>query len=226
MCVPHISKVLNPLLDIIESGLPHLVHKWHHYLPLYHRHFEKYRKTASPENKVVILEIGVSKGGSLDMWNSYFGKDNCLLYGVDIDPSCKALETDNIKIFIGDREFLTSLKEHIPDLDILIDDGGHTMTQQITTFEVLFDHVKLGGVYLCEDTHTSYWSGFGGGLRSAGSFMERVKSLVDEINGYHYGGANDFTRSCLGIFIYDSMVFFEKPSHLLPNPTDKIWEPK
>ena len=50
-------------------------------------------------------------------------------------------EEENTKIFIGsqtDEKFLTDLKSKIPNVDILIDDGGHTMKQQITTFNVLF----------------------------------------------------------------------------------------
>ena len=57
------------------------------------------------------------------------------IYGLDIDPRCKSLEEDRIKIFIGsqtDKVFLNDLKLRIK-LDILIDDGGHTMNQQITT---------------------------------------------------------------------------------------------
>ena len=41
--------------------------------------------------------------------------------------------------------------------DIIIDDGGHTMEQQIASIETLFPALNEGGVYLCEDTHTSYW---------------------------------------------------------------------
>ena len=38
----------------------------------------------------------------------------------------------------------------------------------IVTFEALFPALRDGGVYLCEDTHTSYFPGYGGGLRQAG----------------------------------------------------------
>lgn len=93
----------NPLLDIINGGIEHPLHKWLHYLPLYHRHFEKYRLRASPENKIHILEIGVAGGGSLDLWNKYFGPDRCMIYGVDINPNCKRFERDNIEIFVGDQ---------------------------------------------------------------------------------------------------------------------------
>lgn len=41
------------------------------------------------------------------MWKDYFGS-KAIIYGVDINPSCKELEEENISIFIGsqsDRNF-------------------------------------------------------------------------------------------------------------------------
>ena len=99
-----------------------LIHKWNHYFDIYERHFNRFRN-----KEVVILEIGVSQGGSLQMWKNYFG-GKAKIYGIDVNPSCKELEEENIKIFIGsqsDRKFLRGVKESIPKVDILIDDGGH-----------------------------------------------------------------------------------------------------
>jgi hypothetical protein len=42
-------------------------------------------------------------------------------------------------------------------LDLIIDDGGHTMRQQQTSFGFLFRHLKVGGIYIIEDLHTSRW---------------------------------------------------------------------
>ncbi|MDL2265625.1 hypothetical protein LJC57_04435 [Parabacteroides sp. OttesenSCG-928-G07] len=68
-----------------------------------------------------------NEGRLIHKWDSYFP-----IYGLDIDPRCKPLEEENVKIFIGsqsDRKYLKWLKEQIPKVDILIDDGGHTMQQ-------------------------------------------------------------------------------------------------
>src|SRR5665647_711184 len=75
----------------------HQIHKWHHYFKIYDQHFKRFIGT-----NPVIVEIGVFNGGSLDMWNYYF-QGQCQIYGVDIDPACKSLETGNIKIIIGDQ---------------------------------------------------------------------------------------------------------------------------
>ena len=60
--------------------------------------------------------------------------------------------------------------------------GGHKADQQIETFKEMFWHVKDGGVYLCEDMHTSYWYGQGG--EKQGTFAELTKGLVDTINAW------------------------------------------
>lgn len=150
------------------------------------------------------------------MWKEYFG-DQAHIYGVDINEDCKSLEEDNITIHIGsqtDRSFLRRLKKEIPPIDILIDDGGHTMRQQRITFEEMYGHVKENGVYLCEDTHTSYILEYGGGLKRKGTFIEYSKNLVDHLNAFHTRQKNfkvsPFTKSADSIHFYDSVVVIEK----------------
>ena len=149
------------------------VHKWEHYLDIYDKHFKKFQGK-NPK----ILEIGVYKGGSIDMWKWYFGE--CTIYAIDIDPACKAFEEPGVSITIGDQgssEFWDSFSES--DFDIIIDDGGHTMHQQFYSFERLYDRVVDGGVYLCEDTHTSYIEPmFNGGLKKPGTFIEYCKNFI------------------------------------------------
>lgn len=126
---------MRSLREIFESHNDRLLHKWNHYIEIYDKHFSIFRN-----KEIVFIEIGVSHGGSLQMWREYFG-EKAFLIGVDINSECKKFEEENTKIFIGsqtDEKFLTDLKSKIPNVDILIDDGGHTMKQQITTFNVLF----------------------------------------------------------------------------------------
>src|SRR6185312_15910237 len=173
---------MNDLEKYFNNNTGRILDKWMHYFEVYDRHFSKYRG-----KEVTILEIGTWQGGSMQMWKQYFG-DKAKIYGMDINPDCKQVEEENIKIFIGsqsDRAFLRKIKEEIPPIDILIDDGGHTMLQQIVTFEELFDHIKADGVYLCEDMHTAYWTRWGGGHKRKGSFLEYSKNFIDWINAYH-----------------------------------------
>lgn len=194
-----------------------LINKWIHYFDVYERHFSRFR-----DKEIVILEIGVYHGGSLQMWRDYFGH-KAKIYAIDVDPRCKDLGGENIKIFIGsqsDRKFLREIKAQIPPIDILIDDGGHTMTQQVVTFEELYDHIKDNGIYLCEDTHTSYWLNYGGGHERKGTFIEYSKNFIDSLNAWHSEQkslvVNDFTRSANSIHYYDSVVIIEKKKRNKP----------
>ena len=163
------------------------------------------------------MEVGGQNGGSIQMWRKYFGKD-AKIVGVDIDERCKQFEDadENIFVEIGSQEdvdFWQSFREKYPRVDILLDDGGHTMNQQIVTFLEMFSHIKDGGLYVCEDCHTSYWQLFGGALKREGTFIEFVKSLVDELNAFHTDEDFPPTYNSLnmgGIHFYTSMVVVEK----------------
>jgi hypothetical protein len=203
---------MNDLRRYFENNKGNLIHKWMHYFDIYERHFKRFRGT-----DVHILEIGVFHGGSLQMWKSYFG-ERAKIYGVDINPLCKQLEEEQIKIFIGDqasKTFLRWLIGEIPRIDILIDDGGHKMAQQINTFEVIYPHITPFGIYLCEDIHTSYSKEHGGGYRKRGSFIEYSKNLIDYLHAWHCEkierlGVSDFTRSTYALHYYDSILLIEK----------------
>ena len=202
---------MNDLQKYFEDNDKRLIDKWMHYFDVYDRHFNKYRN-----REVAILEIGVSQGGSLQMWKSYFG-EKAKIYGIDIDPRCKQFEEDNIEIFIGsqsDRQFLNEIKNTIPKVDILIDDGGHTMNQLIVSYEELFSHIKDDGVYLAEDLHTCYWLEYGGGHKRNGTFIEYSKNFIDKLHAFHSEQSSlqisDFTKQVNSIHYYDSIVVIEK----------------
>jgi len=163
---------MNDLKKFFYSNNKNVISKWSHYFDVYEQYFSKYRG-----KEICFVEIGVYQGGSLQMWKEYFGP-KAKIYGIDINPACKQFEDEQITIIIGDqgnKKFLEEVKLQIPNIDILLDDGGHTMKQQKNTFEVLFSHIKKNGIYLCEDTHTSYWKNFGGGYKNKDSFIEYSK---------------------------------------------------
>jgi len=197
---------------IFDSHDVNLIHKWNHYFEIYDRHFND---LAGKE--IHLLEIGVSQGGSIQLWKKFFGP-KLHYYGIDINPACKQFEEENVTIFIGSQEdpaFLKDLKKQIPELDILIDDGGHTMRQQIVSFELLFDKIKNNGIYLCEDNHTSYWYNFGGGMKRKGTYLEYIKNLIDVMHLWYAGEKTKIYNHHLkdkifAIHIYDSIVVIEK----------------
>jgi hypothetical protein len=154
--------------------------KWNHYFDIYDRHFGRFRN-----REVRVLEVGIYSGGSLEMWKSYFGP-RCRIFGVDIQPACRAYEDDSVRVFIGDqgdREFWARFRSEVPSLDIVIDDGSHLPEHQIATFEELLPHLRPGGVYLCEDisgvmhSFASYVYGFAHNLNACAG------TVFDEENG-------------------------------------------
>lgn len=203
---------MSPLEEYFLSNTGRPLHKWHHYFDIYHRHFERFRGK-SP----VVLEIGVWYGGSIQMWQHYFGP-GMKYVGIDIESSCKRFEDTDTTIMVGDqadRQFLREIARRFPQIDILIDDGGHTMGQQIATFEELYPAIQREGVYLCEDVCTSMLSNWGGGYRKPDTFLEYSKRLIDNLYGWYSEDktalpVNDITRSTHGLHFYDSIIVIEK----------------
>ena len=187
-----------------------VIHKWEHYFPIYERHFAPWRGRS-----LTFLEIGVARGGSLQMWRRYFGP-LAKIVGIDIDPRCKAHEEDGVSVRIGDQSdpaFLDEVMAEFGVPDIVLDDGSHQMAHLHTSFDHLYPRLPKNGVYAVEDLHTAYWPDFGGGVDEPGSFINLAKGLVDKLNADHARGAvaaDDFTRQTFSICFYDSVVVFEK----------------
>jgi cephalosporin hydroxylase len=194
-----------------------ILDKWPHYFHAYHRHLSHLRGR-SPR----VLEIGVFNGGGLDMWAWYFGP-GAELVGLDIDENARAASDPRHVVLIGDQadeEFLRRVIEKHGPFDVVIDDGGHTMAQQITSITTIFPVLPDGAVYIVEDCHTSYWPAYGGGLQNPSSFLEWVKRRIDDVHGYHIPGGDHvhdlWTRSVEAMHLYDSVVVFDKTARSAP----------
>ena len=209
----------NPLETWFRANTGRAVYKWPHYFPVYHRHLARYR--GAP---VRVVEFGVYHGGSLQMWKDYFGPAAQVL-GVDVDPRCAGLAGDGITVVTGDQDdlaFLDDLAGRVGPVDVVIDDGGHSMSQQIATFTRMWPALRDGGTWITEDVHTSYWPDYGGGYRRPGTFIEHVKSMIDQVNAWHSRnpafGPDSWTQTIGGIHVYDSIVVFDKEQHGEPAP--------
>ncbi|MGI8809821.1 MAG: class I SAM-dependent methyltransferase [Acidimicrobiales bacterium] len=190
-----------------------VIHKWTHYFPVYERHFARF-----VNRPCVFWEIGVSEGGSLQMWKRYLGP-YAQVVGIDIDPRSDFAE-DQIAVRIGDQSDTAFLQEVIDEFgtpDVVLDDGSHLMHHLTTTFRYLYPRLAPDGVYLVEDLHTAYWEEYGGGLGHPDSFVELAKRCIDEFNAEHARGAvapSTFTAGTLSIHFYDSIAVFERGRHL------------
>lgn len=203
-------RVMSELWRLFLGNQGRVVHKWHHYFPIYERHFSPY-----VDRQITFLEIGCGEGGSLPMWKKYFGP-MATIVGIDCNPACKNYEETYINVRIGDqgdKEFLKSVIEEFGPFDIVLDDGSHIMDDVKTSFLELYPHVTRNGVYMIEDMHTAYFEACGGGFRKEGSFIEFSKDLIDHLNVIYTAGqlpVSDFARTTLSMHFYDSIVAFEK----------------
>lgn len=188
----------NPLLDFFRANKEGPgIWKWEHYFEVYNRHFSKF-----VDQQVNILEIGVYSGGSLNMWRSYFGEQSHI-FGIDIEPACKTYEREGVTINIGDqedRQFWKMFRDSVPEIDVLIDDGGHKPEQQMVTLEEMLPHLTPGGIYLCEDVH---------GLHH--ELMAFVSGLISELNrSVDKGAPGDFQKCVHSIHVYPYLLVIEK----------------
>jgi hypothetical protein len=184
--------------------------KWVHYFPIYERHFSPWRNRS-----LTFLEIGVHSGGSLQMWQRYFGP-LAKIVGIDIDPQCSAHQSPGIFVRIGDQsdpKFLQELIDEFGVPDVILDDGSHMMAHQRATFDFFYPRMHKNAVYMVEDLHTAYWSEFGGGMEQPDSFMNFAKGCADKLNWSHSRGAiapDYIGKETLSVSFYDSIVAFEK----------------
>lgn len=195
--------------------------KWnaHWYAQHYQKHFKDLRK-----RRLSILEIGTggyddpAKGGaSLKMWKYYF--PNSMIFSIDIyDKSF--LQDKRTKIFKGsqnDKNFLEDVFNKIGSLDIIIDDGSHINEHVITAFKTLFPLLNDDGIYIVEDTQTSYWEQFGGdseNLNNPATTMNFFKTLADHLNYAEFMKPEYiptyFDRNIIAIHFYHNLVFIYK----------------
>jgi hypothetical protein len=193
--------------------------RYHFYTQHYQKHFNSYKF-----KKINLLEIGVggyenplSGGESLRMWKSFF--PFAKIFSLDIyDKSF--LQEKRIKIFKGsqvDEVFLEKICDKAGAFDLIIDDGSHINDHVIKSFEFLFPRLKTGGIYIIEDTQTSYWEEYGGtstDFNRAGTIYYYFKSLIDCLNNVEFiiedYKKSYFDKHIIGMHFYHNMIFIYK----------------
>lgn len=204
------------LADIFCGNTGSVVHKWHHFLPIYDRHFAPWRN-----RPVRFLEIGVSRGGSLAMWRQYFGPE-AIIFGIDIDPDCAQYDGIAGQVRIGsqaDPAFLRAVIAEMGGVDVVLDDGSHRMRHIRVSLETLFPLLDPAGFYMIEDLHTAYWRRFGGGYWRRGNFYNYVRRLIDDMHSWYHVTSPSHpvvSDSLRSIQIYDSICVLEKGRKVMP----------
>ncbi|MCB1471310.1 MAG: class I SAM-dependent methyltransferase, partial [Rhizobiaceae bacterium] len=187
------------------------------YFKVYDALFSKYRG-----KEITFVEIGVLGGGSLFMWRDFFGP-KARIIGVDLNPNARKWAEHGFEIFVGsqsDEGFWEDFCARVGPVDIVLDDGGHTYDQQITTAECLLENIRDGGMLVVEDTHTSYMQGFG---PRKYSFVEYTKAMIDVINQRFNRFTDNPDHRVWAIEIYESIIAFKvnrRASTLVSRPTN------
>ena len=134
-----------------------------------------------------LLEIGVARGGSLQMWRRYLHPESTIV-GIDIDPATEKFDNPSslVHVRIGsqiDTAFLHKVVDELGPFDVILDDGSHMNSHIVTTFRYLFPHgLASGGVYLVEDLCANYWRPY---RDSRMSFADFTKWLIDAMHSHY-----------------------------------------
>ena len=182
--------------------------KWSNYFEIYEKILKKF-----VNKKITLVEIGIGDGGSLFMWKKFLGK-KAKIIGIELNPKAKKLEKFGFKIFTGDQSdpiFWKNFYKKIGKIDILIDDGGHTNLQQITSLMESVSHINDNGVIIVEDTHTSYMNYKGFKNPSKYSFINFSLNIIENIhrrNPMLKKKMNIISEKIHSIEYYDSIVTF------------------
>lgn len=140
----------------------------HTYTPHYNALF-----TLSRDSIKKVVEIGIGNvplmkpivgasykpGASLRMWRDYF--PGAQVIGCDILPEVIFNDEERIRTHIVDqsnKESLLAFKSIIGNPDLILDDGSHIESHMKLSFEILWDAVKVDGIYIIEDVQSHFLS--------------------------------------------------------------------
>lgn len=139
------------------------------------------------------------------------------------------MSSEDLPVRIGDQsdpDFLRAVVQSMGGVDVVLDDGSHVSKHQRTSFDVLFPLLSEGGLYVIEDTHTSYWASYHGGFRRPGTAIQTAKSLVDGMHKWYFrtplGRRSMMARdSVSSITFYNSVVAIRKGRQVRPEVSER-----
>ena len=120
-----------------------------------HDYIRSYYNEAFADNSkpINLLEIGVYKGKSLELWSKHFGPDS-KIYGFDVEDHIvpEFIAQPNIYFEFKDAyadETIAEFKDEY--FDIIVDDGPHTLQSQIDCITKWWPKLAVGGKMVIED---------------------------------------------------------------------------
>ena len=146
---------------------------------------------------IKMLEIGLGcdmnygPGASLAVWKKYLHPDS-IIWMADSDQACvdkfRPTLPENVKVVVGDQsnqQTLEAWKTQIgTQLDVIIDDGGHSNIMIFNSLNGLWPSLKTGGgLYFIEDMQVGkiadFGNGNGGGLPGNLAMVDVIKIWIE-----------------------------------------------
>lgn len=128
-------------------------HTTHDYVDGFYEHyFSQYR-----DKEVNVLEIGIDQGGSIALWSEYFQKGK--IFGADITPvrfNPNFLNLKNTTLYY-ENAYSDQFVSKIENMDIIIDDGPHTIESMIYVVRFFASKIKSNGMIVIEDIQEMSW---------------------------------------------------------------------
>ena len=123
-------------------------HSTHLYFIMYDLLFAPFQ-----HKPVGVFEVGTNTGGSANLWDDYFSHPDTRIRSIDIldVPQSHRDYTSRLRLDIVDINKLTP--DYFADfpVDIAIDDGSHTVDDQIAFVKLMYPIVREGGILIVED---------------------------------------------------------------------------
>lgn len=128
---------------------------WHSYIETYETIFEQL-------TSVKLLEIGISSGGSAWLWREYCQLNNKSynITSIDIRPTFVEMHSEYQDVIVSDTNinllwkrdcFNPETYSTLDKFNLIIDDGPHTLSSQITILNHALPKLEVGGFYIIED---------------------------------------------------------------------------
>ncbi len=199
----------------------------HLYTPAYHELLASLR-----ELPIKLLEIGVggytypgAGGLSLRMWADYFPYGTITGLDIhhkdlDLPPRVRVVQGSQVDFALLDR--LSA--DHGP-FDVVVDDGSHMVPHAVRTFQHLFPLMAPTGIYIVEDTQTSFKEGAGGrrdGARTIFELAHRLALAMHSLEGYvppdaTYGDLTAMGRMTASVCLLRNAAVFKRGSNTYPS---------
>jgi cephalosporin hydroxylase len=124
------------------------------------------------DKPITLLEIGSAWGGALLCWDDWFtdaqiigtelrdhtyqGKiqrqkteTNFIWYNEEFIP--EVFQRENIKFYVGQNAYKSEFANSLPQVDIIVDDGWHSVDQWEELYRLYLPKIRPGGLLVIED---------------------------------------------------------------------------